>query len=186
MRRLYGDSLPAMDATDYVHSIIRITMKNGHIYALDMAGAQYGWHESIIPWQTYHASRVREIREVLPFGGTRLFCDARANSMIAQGKWVHGINRNFAFNVQEAVTWWQKKNISTTNLLRLPEPDFTKHQSSLLETVAEFLRISKTMQESKGAFDVKGGFQHGAFDRKFTSAALGLIPGRSSHSSETT
>ena len=31
-----------IDATDHVHSVIRVTLKNGDKYVLDLAGAQYG------------------------------------------------------------------------------------------------------------------------------------------------
>lgn len=155
-------------------------MKSGEMYALDMAGAQYGWHESIMPWELYSTSRVREIKAVLPFGGTSIFCKTRAKAMGKQCEWIQHIKEGFAKNVDEALIWWQRGNISTTDLLRTSENEFQSRKASLLGIVEEFLVLYRTMQERQGGFHVKGGFKHGALDRAFTSAALGVIPGRHS------
>lgn len=183
LKQVYpGEGLLKIDGTDYAHTVIRITTKNDETYALDMAGAQYGWDGVIIPWKLYVNMRVREIREVMPFGRTKVFCKTRADSMGEQCKWIHRIKDDFAKNVDDAVTWWQRGHLPTTKLLRLPEQEFQRNRSSLLEMVDRFLELYKTIQESQGGFQVKGGFNHGVYDRKFTSAALGNIPGRGSPS----
>lgn len=158
--------------------MIRVTTRGGESYALDMAGAQYGWDEQIMPWKLYTALRVREIREVIPFGQTKVFCKLRAYLMGEQCKWIQRIHENFAENVEGGITWWQRGKISTSKLLRLPEQEFKQRQASLLGVVDQFLKLCKALQESKGAFKVKGGFIHGAYGRTFRSAAPGIIPGR--------
>lgn len=179
MRQVYGgEGPPVIDGTDYAHTIIRVTTMNGETYALDMAGAQYGWYEPVTPWQSYNTSRVREIKDVVPFGGTRVFCKTRADNTGGQHKWVHGIKEGFAKSVDEAVEWWQRRNIPSSDLLRLPEHEFQKRRGSLIDTVDEFLQLYKAIQESNGGFTVREGFKHGGYDRKFTSFALGTIPGR--------
>lgn len=187
LRQVYpGEGLPTIDGTDYAHTIIRITTKNEEAYALDMAGAQYGWDGVITPWKLYVNMRVREIREVMPLGQTKVFCKTRADAMGEQCKWIHQIKDNFAKNMDDAIMWWQRGHLPTTKLLHLPEQEFQKKRASLLETVDDFLQLYKKIQESQGAFEVTGGFIHGAYDRKFTSAALGIIPGRGSPSSGST
>ena len=42
-----------VDTTDYLHSVIRITSKNGDKYILDLTGAQYGWQETVTPDDIY-------------------------------------------------------------------------------------------------------------------------------------
>lgn len=161
-----------IDATDYAHTIIRVTMKNGEMYALDMAGAQYGWHEPVTPWQLYNTTRVRDIRNVVPFGGTRAFCKMRANKMNEQRQWQHNIKQNFAESVDDAVATWQKGNVALIDLLHLPEHEFQQRRSSLLDTVDEFMQRYKAFQESNGGFNVKAGFMHGYIDREITSSAF--------------
>lgn len=51
-----------IDATDYSHLVLKITLGNGEQYAVDMTGAQYGWTEAILPWNFYSASRIRSIQ----------------------------------------------------------------------------------------------------------------------------
>ena len=164
-----------VDGTDYVHTIIRVTLKNGESYAVDIAGAQYGWHEPVTPWQLYNASRVREIKDVPPFGGTRASYKTRVNNMSEQRKWIHSIKENFAERVDCALAWWQRGNILSIDLLRLPEHEFQKRQTSLLSCVDDFMQRYKTFQDSYGGFNVSGDFKHGGFDRDFTSSALGTV-----------
>lgn len=67
--RVYGNGI--VDGTDYVHHVVKITLKNGAQYALDMTGAQYGWSESIMPWDTYKATRIQSITKTSPFGNAK-------------------------------------------------------------------------------------------------------------------
>ena len=181
---MYPSEWPiGIDAAEYPHTIIRITTKSGETYALDMAGAQYGWDEVIIPWELYVNTRVRAIRNVMPFGETKAFCKTRAENMGEQCTWIHQIQEGFAKNMEDAITGWQSGHIPTTKLLRLPEQEFQRKQSSLLDAVDQSLQLYKMIQESEGRFDVKEGFPHGAHGRKFTSAAHGKIPGKFSPSS---
>ena len=163
-----NEGVRGFDDTDYIHTIIRVTMKNGETYSLDMAGAQYGWHESVVPWKLY-TTRVREVKEVLPFGGTKIFCKTRAKTMGPQREWIHSITEIFAKYMDGAITWWQTSNISTADLLRLPEYEFQKKKTSLMEVAEDHLRLCKTLHESRGYFEIEGKFNEGP-DREVTSA----------------
>ena len=150
-------------------------MKDGETYVLDMTGAQYGWYEAVTSWPLYNASRVRSCREVLTFGGTRVFCKARAVKFGGQQQWIRGIKEQFAKTVDGAVDRWQKDHISLTELLRLPERDFQKSQASLVDAIETLLQRHKNLQEAQGSFNVTGGFKEGAHDRVFTSSARGFV-----------
>ena len=164
-QRVYpNDALPMIDGTDYAHTVIRITMKNGERYALDTAGAQYGWHESVTPWQLYETSRVRAIRDVLPFGTTKIFSRTRADNMGKQHKWIHGIKEDFAEHVDGAVALWQRDDCSSVDLLCLAEDEFQKKQASLLVCVGVFLQQYKDFQEWRGGFNVNQGFKYEGLD----------------------
>lgn len=158
------------DGTDYSHTVIRVTVKNGDVYVLDMAGAQYGWHEPVIPWPLYNASRVRDIKDVLPFGGTTQIYRTRATETGGQFQWVVGIMEIFAVEVVVAVVGWQGHNISLSDLLRLPEHEFQKKRTSLISYVDDNLQRSKAFRESRGDFEISGGFKPG-IERKFTNSS---------------
>ena len=143
-------------------------MKDGNSYVLDMTGAQYGWHEPVMPWQLYNTSRVREINDVRPFGGTTLYWKSKTTKLGGLFQWSVGIAEFFAEEVDGAVVWWQRHNMSVGDLLRLPEHGFLKNKASLLSCVDDILQRSKAFRQSRGNFEVSGGFNHGeesAFDR---------------------
>ena len=159
-----------IDATDYRHKIIKIVTKTGEIYALDMTGAQYGWTECILPWKIYVESRVRELKDAVPFGGTKVWGNMMAKETGGQYQRVHNIRVFFAQVVDAAVMLWQRGNILTTDLFRLPEQDFQKKEASLLDAVEELLQMEKAFQESQGSFQCKGRLT-GGFEKEFTSVA---------------
>ena len=150
-------------------------MKSGETYVLDMTGAQYGWSEAVTSWPLYNASRVRKCEEVLPFGGTRDFCKAKAIKSGGPRQWTRGIKEQFAGTVDGAVDRWQKDHMSLAELLRLPEHDFQKNQASLVDAIADLLQRHKNFQEAQGIFKVTGSFKQGDFDREFTSATPGSL-----------
>lgn len=45
------------DMSEYGHSLLRVTLKGGEQYAFDLAGAQFGYHETITPWSLYVQTR---------------------------------------------------------------------------------------------------------------------------------
>ncbi|KAH7313677.1 hypothetical protein B0I35DRAFT_480348 [Stachybotrys elegans] len=47
------------------HSVFRVTLPSGDRFAIDITAGQYGWTETLIPWDTYEAQRVERIAQVL-------------------------------------------------------------------------------------------------------------------------
>ena len=177
LKRVYSGQGPLMiDGTDYAHTVIRITMKNGEVYAFDMTGAQYGWDECITPWNLYSNSRIRELMEIVPFGETKVRYKMKANNTGGQSKWIRQIKDCFARYVECAMTLWQRDNISMTSLLRLPEAEFQRKQAYLLDAVEDAMQRTKAILESHGGLEVKAGFKPWIPDRKFTSVTPGFIP----------
>ena len=162
---------PKIDATDYHHNIMKIVTRNMEVYALDMTGAQYGWTECIVPWKIYVESRVRELKNAVPFGETKVWGNMNAKETGGQYQRVHNIKVLFAQVVDGAVMLWQRGNTLTTDLFRLPEQVFQKKQASLLDAVEELLQKEKAFQESQGSFEIKGGFRDDFESKRFTSAA---------------
>ena len=164
-----------INRTNKYHTIIKITTRTGEVYALDMTGAQYGWTECIVPWEVYVESRVEEVIDVFSFGGIKVWCNMDTEKRGGRYKWVCGIKVLFAQVVDGAVMLWQKGNMLTTNLFRLPEQDFQKKQASLIDSVEELLQKEKASQESQGSFETEG-FKDG-FEREqfFGAAALRVL-----------
>ena len=140
---------PEIDSTVCEHSVLRVTIKDGQTYALDLAGAQYGWQESVMTWERYSASRVQKETSSVSFGMTRVGYGTVATSTGGNYEWMHRVSQAFARTVEEALVSWQMANISLVDLVRLPaEPEFQQKQSSLLDTVEKLLQRYRTLQES--------------------------------------
>ncbi|KAL8942158.1 MAG: hypothetical protein Q9211_001527 [Gyalolechia sp. 1 TL-2023] len=50
------------DLNSYQHEVLTVTLKDGSVYVVDLAGAQYGYHEPVMPLKTYADSRARAVR----------------------------------------------------------------------------------------------------------------------------
>ena len=92
-----------IDRTNYKHAILKITLKNMEQYALDLTCAQYGWPESIMPWDAYEVSRIQSIVKTSEFGSGQK--DFRAGPS-QNGRLIHiqyGIMDEFGRAVDNAV-----------------------------------------------------------------------------------
>lgn len=47
------------------HYLIRATLNNGQVFAIDFTGSQYGWFDVIVPWKDY-MERIKEIKNDIP------------------------------------------------------------------------------------------------------------------------
>ena len=157
----------AVDATDYLHSVIRITSKNGDKYVMDLTGAQYAWQEIVTPYDIYQQSKIRLIQQVLPFGGTRQLCKERAENTGGIAQWHHRADIGFETALNDLLRFWQQGNMSLSTLLRLPDDQFEKQQAGLLEMLEAGLQTYRKFMTETGAFDLKGDIIIGGFDRKF-------------------
>lgn len=75
------------------HLILRVSLKGGNDYAVDISGAQYGFHEPILPWTEYASQRIQRIRVTHPLGKQksviddwRHFGDAGTMAALQNGK----------------------------------------------------------------------------------------------------
>lgn len=61
-----GDSI---DNATYTHTLWKVRMQDGSTHAVDLTGAQYGWHEEpTVPWSKCQRERCDTILHVNPSG----------------------------------------------------------------------------------------------------------------------
>ena len=109
-------------------------------------------HEAIVPGKLYSTSKIGEIQRVEPFGETKVFCKKKAKNIFERQEWIRSIKECFAQHVDGAVAWWQRGNISSSELLHLPEDEFQRKKASLLSCIDEFMQRYNSFQESRGGF----------------------------------
>ena len=159
-----------IDGTDYAHSVLRVTLGNGERYALDTTGAQYGWPETVTPWDLYCEVKVQSIKSIHPFGYTKEFCKARAEKIGGQRLWMEQILALFANSLEQTFALWQRDNGSLSVLINLLDPEIDLNQASLLGMIEDGLWRKEEYWASLGAFDLQGDIIIEGTDRPFTSS----------------
>lgn len=48
------------------HSVLKVTLRSGEAYAIDLAGAQFGHYEPVVAWKHYNRERIWEITYECP------------------------------------------------------------------------------------------------------------------------
>ncbi|GAP92684.1 putative set domain-containing protein 5 protein [Rosellinia necatrix] len=66
------------------HTVLRVTLKSGEKIAIDVAGAQFGWRETIAPWQAWECHRVEGQICVEPFGTSQQMMQIQYSILAAQ------------------------------------------------------------------------------------------------------
>ena len=59
---------PSTPNSDAVHHILRVTLKDGSIWVVDVAGAQHGQHNPVVPFADYERDYIAKILATRAFG----------------------------------------------------------------------------------------------------------------------
>ena len=62
---------PKEEDTELTHMVLRATMKGGATYAIDITGAQYGFHSPVTSWEDFAAQRLEKTSHTREFGRAR-------------------------------------------------------------------------------------------------------------------
>lgn len=118
------DSLGGKKLGAHEHVMIRATLKNGKVYALDFTGAQFGIYEPIMLWDDYARKYIAVLGEAHAFG------HAKASfARIVQEK-TRGVGDIIFYNsvtpaFERGLQQWLKYNNTTLrDFMKLPEEQF--------------------------------------------------------------
>jgi hypothetical protein len=54
------------DGRKPLHTALKITLRSGELFAIDLAGASFGHHEPIVPWKEFEEKRILNLVSVEP------------------------------------------------------------------------------------------------------------------------
>ncbi|KAL8635448.1 MAG: hypothetical protein Q9228_007059 [Teloschistes exilis] len=133
------------DRNEYRHEVFRVVLKTGEMYALDFSGAQYGYHDPVLPWDTYVQSRLggdpRRIKAFHSFGNMYAL-----NEKIAQTPGLFGTTMKVNLALSKATTSacehfaGAKKKRSLGDCLKLPQATFLSERDELIDHITKELR----------------------------------------------
>ncbi len=137
------------DNSEYRHAIIKVTLRNGEEYALDISSAQYGYYQPVVPWQQYHDTRIAAVETVRPFGRHRATSRFLEKPKNGNGG-IKAVNEEIAEVVNKEVEEWQRRNVKVNRLIRLPEAMYKQKRDELLR------RISRAIEDHRDALNEAG------------------------------
>lgn len=146
-----------IDGTEYKHSVLRITTRTGEKYALDMTGAQFGWKESILPWDLFADTRILSVAGIEAFGYTKPFMEAKCSSLGEAPVYVHYIQKSFRDALNSIIFTWQEANMLLPTLLVLPHEKFEQQQQALIVDVEDEMQRFREFAISTGQFPIMRG-----------------------------
>lgn len=124
-RRFINVDIPAPydnDNTKYGHEVIQVTLKNNDKYALDIAGAQYGQFNIVIPWDVYVQSYVEDVLRYNDFGATHeritspIYCNGNTDIQLKKN-----FKKLLSESMDDNIKEWQEANITLPAMLKLAE-----------------------------------------------------------------
>ncbi|KAL1877012.1 hypothetical protein Daus18300_002621 [Diaporthe australafricana] len=120
------------------HSVARLTLPSGSRYVLDPSAAQFGWEESLAPWDEYARRRIHQIDDIAilqPHG--------EAQGRIIDPKEVapefQGYTSAKEHVAAELVKILRARKGGIRALLKLSDGQFEKAKRDLVSTMEEFL-----------------------------------------------
>lgn len=123
------------------HDLLKVTLlHDGGTFGLDLTGAQYGYYDPVVEWETYATTQVDGfvqrygIENFAYFGGLRDLLEGDYMNPRAR---VFALNAKISGSLVGMVRRWEDTNMAVWGMLDLPEVEF-------LETKERFLEIMRS------------------------------------------
>ena len=135
--------------TSYRHAIIRITLRNGEMFALDLSGAQYGYSDPLSPWERYMGDRVRDIEDMKPLG-----CYRKRSKHLwepqCESEGVKTFNEEVADVINAAIDEWEETRGRLGKMLRLEQDNFIRQRDDLFYIIEQSIEAKRSLLEQAG------------------------------------
>ncbi len=136
--------LEIINNMDYIsHEIIKVTLRSGEVFAVDITGAQYGYHEPVTPWTKYEQERIFcAISAVDPYPSSKLLQIDDYNLQelkyfykLAEGPKPHVFMTALAIMKWHILGWQKHENMSLKKWWALPEETLRMKLNDLIHFI---------------------------------------------------
>ena len=132
------------DNNEYDHEIMKVTLRSGEVYAIDITGAQHGYYDAVYLWDQYVQTRVQSAGEAMSFGSLKAkYCGPEWCDLPGLKGIIKSLGKAFAEAFDHAVGEWQKKGVNVAEMLRMGEEAFVRTREELMGYVAGVLQDLK-------------------------------------------
>ena len=145
------------DNAEYEHEIMKVTLKSGEVYAIDITGAQHGYYDAVYLWDQYLQTRVKTVGKVMSFGSLKAkYCGPEWCDLPGCNGAIKRVHKAFAEAFDHAVGEWQKKGVKVAEMLRMGEEAFVRTREELIGYVAGVFQDLKRSFEAEMASEMRG------------------------------
>ncbi|KAL8773311.1 MAG: hypothetical protein Q9209_001705 [Squamulea sp. 1 TL-2023] len=131
------------------HEALKVKLKDGSMFVIDLTGAQFGYHVPVMPINLYDKIWAEVSDSEQPFGYHRRYMQEimKKDTLQSQIRTSHETIYRYFNN---AITAWEQSRMPLHAMLKLKEKDFFDTQQKLIHSVAEFVRRSKKRADEHG------------------------------------
>ncbi|KAF8860521.1 hypothetical protein BDZ45DRAFT_800689 [Acephala macrosclerotiorum] len=145
------------DKNVYRHEIVVVTLKNTEErYVIDLAGAQYGYYDPVVPYNEYFSSRVASLERISPPGSMRQWTmrhsqgDGPKKNHLSAAIMEFNNSTSHVF-LDITVRWETVCKKSVKMMLEASEDEFLKSKGLLVATLGKAL--VEVIEENKKYVD---------------------------------
>ncbi|KAL8887770.1 MAG: hypothetical protein Q9215_004710 [Flavoplaca cf. flavocitrina] len=136
------------DTNDYQHDVLKVRLKDGSSYVIDLAGAQYGHNVPVMQYDKYLKTMARDTSSPIewPFGLQRAQAVRRCAPQIAiDPRYTHNIdipkaNEQLYQTFNRFLDSWQKTKMPLKTMLKLQLTEYLNNQQHLAESARTVLQ----------------------------------------------
>jgi hypothetical protein len=123
------------------HNVLYVKLATGQEYAIDLTGAQYGWHEQLYTWQTYLQHRGQD-GERKPLGIVKeVFERGVVSAVGGPAKLIHAMKCQISAEMAGRMkVFFARKGTGPRAFMSLPPGEFSLQRAELLGDLKHQLR----------------------------------------------
>lgn len=136
-------------ATQSVHHVICVTLKDGTTRAVDPAGPQHRQNKPVMPFDKYKQDLVAKILARRPYGSSKDHLENFTSERHPRQAWHEAVDVKLGFimeHVTDEFEEWLAEHINSEDLIKASASDYSRLKAELvahLATIArEFLKLS--------------------------------------------
>jgi len=146
---------PSTAASDTVHHILRVTLKDKTVWAIDEAGAQHAQHNPVVPFPDYQRDSIAKILDTRPFGTNARNIHVPVLARNPSGMMLAmQLQENLDYQMDELAEW-EHHHVTVPELLKTKREGFSTLKMQLVEHLATQAREYVKLAQGDPSFTAK-------------------------------
>lgn len=166
---------PSTAVFDTVHHVLRVTLEDNSTWAVDLAGAHFGQHNSVLPFADYDRACIAEVLDTRPFGTNAKHFDVPILARNPGNTTAVDQLKGYLIHLLDELAEWEHHRVPVQKVLR---PFWEADQAQLAKHLAMHTReyvklvqgdpssIAKLIPDTNDGWEKMSVEEKGRMDRK--------------------